>query len=66
MMPMRFTLKLTASTGETLIRDPEGRSPEELRSRVVAERNFPLELKPAGSTLRARRELSAESLVLWV
>lgn len=62
---MRFTVKFTTPAGETLVRDLEGSSLEELRSRVMAEGNFPLELKPVSSAFRARRELSAESLVLF-
>lgn len=62
---MRFTVKFTTPAGETLVRDLEGSSLEELRSRVMAEGNFPLELKPVNSAFRARRELSAESLVLF-
>ena len=62
---MRFTVKFTSPTGEVLVRDHEGGSAEEVRQRVLAEGNFPMEVKAASSAFRRQRQLKAESLVVF-
>lgn len=62
---MRFTVKFTTPSGEVLVRDLEGSSAEEIRQRVLGEGSFPLEVKAAASAFMSRKEVSAESLVLF-
>lgn len=62
---MRFTVKFTSPTGEVLVRDHEGGSADEVRQRVLAEGNFPMEVKAASSAFRRQRQLKAESLVVF-
>ncbi len=62
---MRFTVKFTAPTGEVLVRDLEGVSADEVRQRVSAEGNFPMEIKAASSAFRRQRQLKTESLVVF-
>lgn len=62
---MRFTVKFTTPSGEVLVRDLEGHSAEEVRQRVLGEGSFPLEVKAAQSAFMSRKEMPAESLVLF-
>ena len=62
---MRFTVKFTSPTGEVLVRDHEGVSADEVRQRVLAEGNFPMEVKAASSAFRRQRQLKADSLVVF-
>ena len=62
---MRFTAKFTTRTGEVLVRDHEGASLEDVRARILAEGNFPLEIKKAVSAFSRQRTLSADSLILF-
>ena len=62
---MRFSVKFTSPTGEVLVRDHEGVSAEEVRQRVLAEGNFPMEVKAASSAFRRQRQLKTESLVVF-
>ena len=62
---MRFTAKFTTRTGEILVRDHEGTSLEAVRARILAEGNFPLEIKKAASAFSRQRTLSADSLILF-
>jgi type IV pilus assembly protein PilC len=62
---MRFTAKFTTRTGEILVRDHEGASPEDVRARILAEGNFPLEIKKAASAFRRQRTIPADSLILF-
>lgn len=62
---MRFTVKFTSPTGEVLVRDHEGVNAEEVRQRVLAEGNFPMEVKAASSAFRRQRQLKTPSLVVF-
>lgn len=62
---MRFTVRLTHSNGEVLMRDFEADSAEALRARVLAEGGFPLEIRRTDTAFRSRVQLKAESLVLF-
>lgn len=62
---MRFTVKLTTPTGEVLVRDLEGASAEEVRTRVMGEGNFPMEVTRSQSAFRRQRMLGAEPLILF-
>jgi type IV pilus assembly protein PilC len=62
---MRFTVKLTTPTGEIILRDVEGETADDVRSRVMAEGAFPLEIKRAGSAFRRAKQIKAESLILF-
>jgi type IV pilus assembly protein PilC len=62
---MRFSVKFTSPSGEVLVRDLEGSSADEVRQRVLAEGNFPMEVKAASSAFRRQRQLKTESLVVF-
>lgn len=62
---MRFTVRLTHSNGEVLMRDFEADSAEALRARVLAEGSFPLEITRTDTAFRSRVQLKVESLVLF-
>jgi type IV pilus assembly protein PilC len=62
---MRFTVKLTNATGDVLLRDFEGVSPDEVRARIMAEGSFPLEIKRTDTAFRRVAMLKTESLVLF-
>lgn len=62
---MRFTVRLTHSNGEVLVRDFEADSVEALRARVLAEGGFPLEITRTDTAFRSRAQLKTESLVLF-
>ena len=62
---MRFTVKLTHSNGEVLVRDFEADNAEALKARVLAEGGFPLEIKRTDTAFRNRGQLKTESLVLF-
>jgi len=62
---MRFTVRLTHSNGDVLVRDFEAESVEALRARVLAEGGFPLEITRTDTAFRSRVQLKAESLVLF-
>lgn len=62
---MRFTVKFTTQTGEILVRDYEGVSPDEVRTRVLEEGHFPLEIGRAASAFRRQKALYADSLILF-
>jgi len=62
---MRFTVRLTHSNGEVLVRDFEAESVEALRTRVLAEGGFPLEITRTDTAFSSRAQLKTESLVLF-
>lgn len=62
---MRFTVKLTTPAGEILTRDFDGESPGEVRTRVMAEGAFPMEIRRAGGTFRRTKQIKADTLVLF-
>jgi type IV pilus assembly protein PilC len=62
---MRFTVKLTHSNGEVLVRDFEADSADALKARVLAEGGFPLEIKRTDTAFRNRGQLKTESLILF-
>jgi type IV pilus assembly protein PilC len=62
---MRFTVKFTTAAGEILVRDLEGRSPEDVRDMVMAEGHFPMEVRRSGSAFRRQRPISNASLILF-
>lgn len=62
---MRFTVKLMTATGEVLFRDLEAASEEDVRTRILAEQSFPLEITRAAGALRRGRTLSSESLIVF-
>lgn len=62
---MRFTVRYTTQTGEVLIRDLDGASPEEMKSRLLAEGSFPLEIRRSQTAFRSQKQLSTETLVLF-
>ena len=62
---MRFTVKYTTKTGEVLLKDYEGVSAEEVTARILAEGNFPLEVKTSGSAFRGSRAIKADSLIIF-
>ncbi len=62
---MRFTVRLTQINGEVLVREFEADSAETLRSRVLAEGGFPLEIKRTDTAFRNRAQLKTESLILF-
>ncbi len=62
---MRYTVKLTTSTGEVLQRDLEADSEGAVKALIMAEGSFPLEVRKAeGGGLR-RRTVKMESLILF-
>jgi type IV pilus assembly protein PilC len=62
---MRFTVKLTSSTGEVLLRDLEAASADEARARILADGGFPLEIKRTDSAFRSTATIKAESLIVF-
>ena len=62
---MRFTVKFTTTAGEILTRDFEGRSASEVKDRVMAEGNFPMDVRKSAAASRRQKSLAAESLILF-
>jgi len=62
---MRFTVRLTHANGEVLVREFEADNAESLRTRVLAEGGFPLEITRTDTAFRSRTQLKVESLVLF-
>jgi len=62
---MRFTVKFTTSAGEILVRDFEGASPDDVKARVMAEGNFPMEVRRSAGAFRRQKELGADTLILF-
>ncbi len=62
---MRFTVRLTHANGEVQVREFEADSTEALRTRVLAEGGFPLEITRTDTAFRNRTQLKTESLVLF-
>lgn len=62
---MRFTVRLTHANGEVLVREFEAESEATLRTRVLAEGGFPLEITRTDTAFRSRSQLKTESLVLF-
>lgn len=62
---MRFTVKFTTSAGEILVRDFEGASPDDVKARVMAEGNFPMEVRRSMGAFQRQKELGAETLILF-
>lgn len=62
---MRFTVRLTHANGEVLVREFEADSAEALRTRILAEGGFPLEVTRTDTAFRSRAQLKTESLVLF-
>ncbi|MBI1751083.1 MAG: type II secretion system F family protein [Acidobacteria bacterium] len=62
---MRFTVRLTHANGEVLVREFESESETALRTRVLAEGGFPLEITRTDTAFRSRPQLKTESLVLF-
>lgn len=62
---MRFTVRLTHANGEVLVREFESESETALRTRVLAEGGFPLEITRTDTAFHRRAQLKTESLVLF-
>ena len=62
---MRFTVKLTTPNGEILTRDFEAASVDEVRSRVMSEGGFPIDISRTTSAFRGTKQLKAETLILF-
>ncbi len=62
---MRFTVRLTHANGEVLVREFEAEDATALRTRVLAEGGFPLEITRTDTAFRNRASLKTESLVLF-
>lgn len=62
---MRFTVKLTTSTGEVLLRDYECTNEAEVRTRIGAEGGFPLEIRKSTSGFQRSRTVKAEPLIIF-
>ena len=62
---MRFTVRLTHANGEVLVREFEADSAEALRTRILAEGGFPLDITRTDTAFRSRSQLKTESLVLF-
>ncbi len=62
---MRFTVKLTSTTGEVLLKDFEAPTADEVRARVLAEGGFPLEIRRTDSAFRSTATIKAESLIVF-
>jgi type IV pilus assembly protein PilC len=62
---MRFTVRLTHSNGEVLVRDYEAENAETCRARVLADGGFPLEITRTDTAFRSRAQLKTESLLLF-
>ncbi len=62
---MRFTVKFTTSAGEILVRDYEGGDAEEVKARIMAEGNFPMDVRRTLGAFRSQKALKAETLILF-
>ncbi|HJW32990.1 MAG TPA: type II secretion system F family protein [Holophagaceae bacterium] len=62
---MRFTVKFTTAAGEVLLRDFEADTAEGVKQLVLAEGGFPLEVKRSEGLFQRRRQIKAESLILF-
>ncbi len=62
---MRFTVKLTTPNGDILTRDFEAASADEVRSRVLSEGGFPIDISRASSAFRSTKQLKTETLILF-
>ncbi|HJW08212.1 MAG TPA: type II secretion system F family protein, partial [Holophagaceae bacterium] len=62
---MRFTVKLTTSAGEVLLKDFEAPNEDAAKAQVMAEGGFPLEVRRSDSAFRRSATIKAESLVLF-
>lgn len=62
---MRFTVKLTTPNGDIQTRDFEAASADEVRSRVIAEGGFPIDVARSSSAFRSTKQLKAETLILF-
>ncbi|MDE3246934.1 MAG: type II secretion system F family protein, partial [Acidobacteriota bacterium] len=62
---MRFTVKLTTPNGDIQTRDFEAASADEVRSRVISEGGFPIEVARSSSSFRSTKQLKAETLILF-
>ena len=62
---MRFTVKLTTSAGEVLLKDFEAANEDAAKAQVMAEGGFPLEIRRSDSAFRRSATIKAESLVLF-
>ena len=62
---MRFTVKFTTAAGEVLLRDFDAETAEAARRLVLAEGGFPLEVKRTEGLFQRRRQIKAESLILF-
>ncbi|MBI3129937.1 MAG: type II secretion system F family protein [Acidobacteria bacterium] len=62
---MRFTVKFTTAAGEVLLRDFDAETAEAVKRLVLAEGGFPLEVKRTEGLFQRRRQIKAESLILF-
>lgn len=62
---MRFTVKYTTRTGETLTKDFDGGSEADVRRLVMQEGNFPLEVKRSSTGIRGGKTIGAPSMILF-
>jgi len=62
---MRFTVKLTTSTGEVLLRDYECANEADVRTRVGAEGGFPLEIRRSASAFQRNQAIKSEPLIIF-
>ncbi len=62
---MRFTVKLTTPNGDIQTKDFEAASTEDVRSRVMSEGGFPIEITKSSSAFRSTKQLKAETLILF-
>jgi len=62
---MRFTVKYTTPTGDILLRELDGTSPDEVRRRLTAEGHFPMEVKATRSAFSRSRAIKSEPLILF-
>ena len=62
---MRFTVKFTTSAGDILVRDFEGGTADDVRKKVMAEGNFPMDVRRAMGHFRSQKTLGAETLILF-
>jgi len=62
---MRFTVKFTTPTGDILVRDFEGATPDDVRKKVMTEGNFPMDVRRAMGAFRSQKVLGAETLILF-
>jgi len=62
---MRFTVKFTTSAGEILVRDFEGGDAAEVKAKVMAEGNFPMDVRRTMGAFQSQKTLKAETLILF-